>query len=158
MDISTAADTLRVKLQPHVAPPVREQRARKAPARSTSLSAPGGASPVATFAKAGAKAAKHTADPAKKFPARGARPDRNTVRSVEVVGDTIQVTLASGTNARTKAAVLLADVLKGGADGFPVTVVQHDAVIAKSAVPIPVPAPDPEPGKVDTVVRAATKG
>ncbi len=156
-DINTAADKLRALVQPHATPPVREQRVRKAPARTKALIAPTGSTPdpFAKVAKGGSlKAAAKAADPAHQFPPR-TRPDRTVVRSVDVVAGVVQVTLASGTNARTTAGTLLADALKGGADGFPVAVMQHGNIIAKSSTSVPVPMPDP--GKVDTVL-AAPKG
>ncbi len=122
--LDDAASALRDRVQPRVAPAVRERPARRVPIRSTAL-----LSPVAPVSLVPARA-KPARNGGRVMPARPARPDRSTVRSVEAVGGVVVVTLAGGTNARIRGLKLLADVMAKGADGFPVRVIHHRRVVA----------------------------
>ncbi len=122
--LDAAAAALRATMQPLLTPVVRPPRVRRAPVRSAAL-----LSPVAPVSPVPARA-KPARNGGRVMPARPARPDRSTVRSVAVVGDAVVVTLAGGTNARIRGLKLLADVMAKGADGFPVRVLQHRRVVA----------------------------
>ncbi len=126
--LDAAAAALRATMQPLLIPVARPARARRAPVRSAAL-----LSPVAPVSPVPART-KPARNGGRVMPPRPARPDRSTVRSVAVVGDTVVVTLAGGTNARIRGLKLLADVMTKGADGFPVRVIQHRRVVADTPV------------------------